>query len=150
MSSAAFFLAALTCAAVRAGMATAAGPGLVVTVLAILAGLISVWSICRVVYGKLRRPFCFWSEGASCKRGQANAQRRRKGCKACERQQAHRCKPTKPSARLLRASRLPSRQRQSNNMGLINCGASDSPASTNLIINGGDYMPWPVLVTLSR
>ena len=74
MSSAAFFLAALTCAAVGAGTAAAAaGPGLAGKVLAILAGLILVWSIRRVVYGKLRRPFCFWSEGASCKRGQANA-----------------------------------------------------------------------------
>jgi hypothetical protein len=30
------------------------------------------------------------------------------------------------------------------------CGTSDSPTSTNLSINGGDYLPWPVLVTLSR
>jgi hypothetical protein len=35
-------------------------------------------------------------------------------------------------------------------MGLINCGTSDSPTSTNLSINLGDYLPWPVLVTLSR
>jgi len=51
---------------------------------AILADLILVWSIRRVVYGKLRRPFCFGSEGASSKRGQANARRHRKGCKAYE------------------------------------------------------------------
>ena len=146
MSSAAFFLAALTCAMVRAGAAAVAGVRVLVR--AILAGLILVWSIRRVVYGKLRRPFCFGSEGASSKSGQANARRRHKGCKACERQQAHRCKPIKPSARLPRASHLPSRQ--SSNMGLINCGTSDFPTSTNLSINGRDYLPWPVLVTLRR
>ena len=31
-----------------------------------------------------------------------------------------------------------------------NCRTSDSPTSTNLSINGRDYLPWPVLVTLSR
>jgi len=30
------------------------------------------------------------------------------------------------------------------------CRTSDSPTSTNLSINGGDYLPWPVLVTLNR
>ena len=30
------------------------------------------------------------------------------------------------------------------------CGTSDSPTSTNLSISGEDYLPWPVLVTLSR
>ena len=143
-----FFLAALTCAAVRAGTAAAAAAGLAIKVLAILAGLILVWSIRRVVYGKLRRPFCFGSEGGSSKRGHANARGCRKGCEACERQQAHRCKPIKPSARLPRASHLPSRQ--SSNMGLINCGTSYFPTSTNLSIKGRDYLPWPVLVTLSR
>ncbi len=109
------FLGALACAAVRAG-AAAAGAGVRILVRAILAGLMLVWSIRRVVYGKLRRPFCFGSESASSKRGQANAQRRRKGCGACERQQAHLCKPIKPSDHLPRASNLPSRQ--SSNMGL--------------------------------
>ena len=97
MSSAALNLAALTCAAVGAG--TAAGR-LTGTVLPILAGLSLVWSIRRVVYGKLRRPFCFRSEGASSKRGQANARRRRKGCGACERQQA----PSMQTDQALRSS----------------------------------------------
>jgi hypothetical protein len=30
------------------------------------------------------------------------------------------------------------------------CETSASPTSTNLSINGGDYLSWPVLVTLSR
>ena len=95
---AAFFLAALTCAVVRAG-AAAAGAGLIL-VRAILAGLMLVWSIRRVVYGKLRRPFCFGSEGVSSKHGQANAHRRRKGCGASERQQA----PSMQTDQALRSS----------------------------------------------
>ena len=84
MSLAALFLAALTCAVVRAGAAAAAGI-VGVLVWAILAGLILVWSIRRVVYGKLRHPFCSGSEGASSKHGQSNVRRRRNGCEACER-----------------------------------------------------------------
>ena len=98
-SSSAFFLAAILCAAVRAGV-TGAGVARVCLVRAILAGLSLVWSIRRVVYGKLRRPFCFRSEGASSKRGRANARRRRKGCGACERQQA----PSMQTDQALRSS----------------------------------------------
>ena len=31
-----------------------------------------------------------------------------------------------------------------------NCGTYDFPTSTNLSIKGGDYLLWPVLVTLSQ
>ena len=98
MSSAASLAAAAICATVRAGRG--GGGARVCLDRAILAGLILVWSIRRVVYGKLRRPFCFGSEGASNKRGQANAHRRRKGCGACERQQA----PSMQTDQALRSS----------------------------------------------
>ena len=36
------------------------------------------------------------------------------------------------------------------NIAQSSCRTSDSPTSTNLSIKGRDYLPWPVLVTLSR